>query len=106
MTRGKAALLRSAAEPLMTSRSMGRSDSCSSVRTFSRAPVAAWVTMDAERIRISLLAAPCSGPGERDHLNNNKNLTLEVVRWSETASLMAAADPGLTRAHGELDDGR
>ena len=28
----------------------------------------------------SLLAAPCSGPGEnRDHLNNNKNLTKEVA---------------------------
>ena len=28
----------------------------------------------------SLLAAPCSGPGEnRDHLNNNKNITKEVA---------------------------
>jgi len=47
--------------------------------------------MDAERMSTSLLARPCSGPGEKgDHLNNNKNLTLEVAGIRDS----------------ELDDGR
>jgi len=55
--------------------------------------------MDAERMSTSLLARPCSGPGEKgDHLNNNKNLNLEVIRIS-TWKLPVVRD-------GELDDGR